>query len=399
MRALHRDVCAPTIWGQLGELDFERLPVLAYSTKGTPFIRRVPIGMPKVPAMIRNAAFYLYPSVEDAKKGKNFGGTGFIIGEPSKRHAKYGRAFMYAVTNWHVAVQGSPVIRLNSPDGSAPDILDADVTDWYFDGKHDIAVLPINIDPDKHMVTVLHSRMLLTRDDVKNGGIGPGDDIFMVGRFMDHDGGQRNQPALRFGNIAMEPTPIMQSNNVKVPAYCVDLHSRSGYSGSPVFVYRTPFSDLDPPPASRTPNLGLALMPPLATFFSILGIHFAQFPEMWEVTAAGKLKHETTGPLLTGTHYIQGLSGMTCVLPSWSIREVLDMPELKKKRAENEEKTEAMFRRDGYPPLSEDARWIEAAGEPSSESAAPPANDANPTHREDFMRLVGAAARKPPQED
>ena len=33
--------------------------------------------MPKIPAMIRNAAFYLYLSVEDAEKGANFGGTGF----------------------------------------------------------------------------------------------------------------------------------------------------------------------------------------------------------------------------------------------------------------------------------------------------------------------------------
>jgi hypothetical protein len=112
--------------------------------------------MPKVPAMIRNAAFYLYPSVEDAKRGTNFGGTGFLIGEPSKRHAKYGRAQMYAVTNWHVAPQGSPVIRFNSPGGE-PDILEYDVADWCFDGKHDVALLPVTVDPDRHAVTVLHS--------------------------------------------------------------------------------------------------------------------------------------------------------------------------------------------------------------------------------------------------
>jgi hypothetical protein len=149
--------------------------------------------------------------------------------------------------------------------------------------------------------------MLLSREDVENGSIGPGEDVFMVGRFMDHDGGsQRNQPALRFGNIAMDPTPIMQENKVKADAYCVDLHSRSGYSGSPVFVYRTPYSDLDPPLPNRTPNIGLTLQPPLATFFSVLGIHFAQFPEMWEVTSRGKLLHNSKGPLLTGSKYGAG---------------------------------------------------------------------------------------------
>jgi hypothetical protein len=109
--------------------------------------------MPKIPAMIRNAAFYLYPTSDDADRGRNFGGTGFLISVPSKRHAKYGIAHIYAVTNWHVAVQGSPVIRFNTKSGP-PDIIDADVHDWFFDGVHDIAVLPVNIDPDLHAVTV-----------------------------------------------------------------------------------------------------------------------------------------------------------------------------------------------------------------------------------------------------
>jgi hypothetical protein len=399
MRARDCDVCPLSFGGILGNWISTGSPFWHIHLGGTPFIRRAPVGMPKVPAMIRNAAFYLYPSVEAAKKGENFGGTGFLIGEPSKRHAKYGRAHIYAVTNWHVAVQGSPVIRFNTPSGP-PDIFDIDVADWFFDGKHDIAVLQINVDPDKHAVTVLHSRMLMTRDAVKNAQIGPGDDVFMVGRFMDHDGGQKNRPALRFGNIAMDPTPIMQSNKVKADAYCIDLHSRSGYSGSPVFVYRTPQSDLDPPPAPRTPNLGLAMQPSLATFFMVLGIRFAQFPETWEVSSSGKLLHQgknAKSPLLTGTQYIQGLSGMTCVLPAWSIREVLDMPALKKMREEQEEKTEARFRRDGYPPLSEDSRWTEAI--PASEAVAPPANDENPNHRGDFMRLVGTAGRKQERED
>ncbi len=399
MRAQALDVCPPMVWGNLGELDFDRLSVQAYSTAGTPFIRRVPVGMPKVPAMIRNAAFYLYPSVEAAKKGENFGGTGFLIGEPSQKHAKYGRAHVYAVTNWHVAVQGSPVIRFNTPSGGPPDILEFDVSDWIFDGKHDIAVLPIKLDPDKHAITVLHSQMLVTKDQVRRAEIGPGDDVFMVGRFMDHDGGQRNRPALRFGNIAMDPTPVMQSNNVKAEAYCIDLHSRSGYSGSPVFVYRTPQSDLDPPPAARTANIGLAMQPEISVFFMVLGIHFAQFPEKWEVSSSGKLISNSSNaksPLLTGKQYIEGLSGMTLALPAWSIREVLDMPELKKLREQSEEKTEATFLKDGFPPLSEDQRWQKSVA--VSESV-PPANGENPRHREDFMRLVSAAARKPPQED
>lgn len=325
------------------------------STRGTPFIRRIPVGMPRVPTLVRNAAFYLYPSVKDAEKGTNFGGTGFLIAMPSKRHAKYGRAHIYAVTNWHVAMQGSPVIRLNTKSG-APDILDFDEDSWECNGIHDIAVHPLKLNPNLHTTTTLLSTMLVTEDQIRQVQIGPGDDVFMVGRFMDHDGGQKNQPALRFGNIAMDPTPIQQKNGVRADAYCIDLHSRSGYSGSPVFVYRTPQSDLDPPPIQRTPNFGLPVQPGSGVFFLLLGIHCAQFPEMWEVTSSGKLRQESEGvpePLLTDGKYIKGLSGMTVVLPAWSIRRVLNMPKLRQLREEGEEMTEAFFRRDGYPPEPE----------------------------------------------
>jgi len=71
-------------------------------------------------------------------------------------------------------------------------------------------------------------------------------------------------------------------------------------------------------------------------------------------TSTGKLRHNSEGePLLTGGNYIKGLSGMTCVLPSWAIRSVLDLPELKQMRASVEDETEALFRRDGYPPEPE----------------------------------------------
>jgi hypothetical protein len=112
----------------------------------------------------------------------------------------------------------------------------------------------------------------------------------------------------------------------------------------------------------------------------VLGIHFAQFPEMWEVTSAGKLRDESESakePLLTDGKYIRGLSGMTCVLPAWTIREVLDTPKLKEIRAEQEERTEALFQREGYPPISEDSRWRESV--PTWESV-PPADGENPTH-------------------
>jgi hypothetical protein len=88
--------------------------------------------------------------------------------------------------------------------------------------------------------------------DVAAEGIGPGEDVFMVGRFMDHDGGAINQPAVRFGNISTMPANIKQPNGVIRPCYCIDLHSRAGFSGSPVYAFRTFGQDLSTGGSERT---------------------------------------------------------------------------------------------------------------------------------------------------
>jgi hypothetical protein len=382
----------------LSELDFARRSFVAYSSGGTPFVRSEPIGMPKIPDLIKNAAIYLYPTEEDAKIGTNFGGTGFLIAVPSKRHAKYGRAFIYAVTNWHVACQGHPVIRLNTKDGMA-DVIPLDDVQWEFLPQYDIAVVQILVRDDFHDATVLHASMLLTEEQASLAEIGPGDDVFMVGRFMDHDGGRRNRPALRFGNISIDPTPIKQENGQVADAYCIDLHSRSGYSGSPVFVYRTAESDLEPP--AKRPEFGPGLYK-ARQMFQLLGIHFAQFPEMWEVTSTGQLRHGVEGgPLLADGKYIKGLSGMTLALPAWKINEVLNMPKLVAQREKMELEREAIFQREGFPPIPENVRLSAANefyAETISESVVGQSSE-NPRHREDFKSLLNAAAKTKPQGD
>ncbi len=75
--------------------------------------------------------------------------------------------------------------------------------------------------------------------------------------------------------------------------------------------------------------------------------------------------------------------GIGVVVPQEKILEVFEMPKLKAQRDE-----------------AKKARRQPLAARPDSAArrASPPANDANPTHREDFMRLVNAAARKPEPE-
>ena len=92
----------------------------------------------------------------------------------------------------------------------------------------------------QHEARSLNAQPAVTREYKEHDKIGPGDDAFMVGRFVSHQGLNKSVPAVRFGNISMDPAPIKQVNGELADSYCIDMRSRPGYSGSPVFVYRTP---------------------------------------------------------------------------------------------------------------------------------------------------------------
>jgi len=93
----------------------------------------------------------------------------------------------------------------------------------------------------------------------------------------------------------------------------LDMHSRSGFSGSPVFVYRTPGSGFAEAGQHFTGSM-----------VYILGIHWGQFPEIWELLEGTKTSEMASRKdLVTKSEYIEGLSGMTCVVPSQAISDLL----------------------------------------------------------------------------
>ena len=288
--------------------------------------------MPRIPPKVLNGVCYLYATLADAEAGSKHGGTGFFVHLQS---AVPGKGFGYIVTNWHVAVEkGFSVVRVDRIDGT-PDVFEFDPSDWCYMPEYDIAVIEApDISGQTHKIAFFGESNFLTKEHVEQQKIGPGDDVFMVGRFVDHQGTKQNIPAVRFGNISMDPAPLTQKNNQTADTYCIDIHSRSGYSGSPVFVYRTPGYDLEERLGSDSKSQKILFSG--TNLLLLLGIHWGQFPEKWEVTDRGKLKYEESQEsrenLITDGLYIEGLSGMTCVLPAWSILEVLNMPTLKNGR-------------------------------------------------------------------
>ena len=171
----------------------------------------------------------------------------------------------------------------------------------------------------------------LTREIVSEAEIGVGEDVFMIGLFLDaawQVGKTRNTPMARFGNISAMPTSdslfMFSGNGNRNEYFILDLHSRTGFSGSPVFVFRTPNADFTKPINEQGMFGGMV--------FSFLGIHCGQFPERWEVER-GLQRTPAEAALQIEGHHIKGLSGLTFAAPAWELAKLLQCEKFKQERA------------------------------------------------------------------
>jgi hypothetical protein len=286
------------------------------------------------------------------------------------------------------------------------DVIELGPEDWQFlPGKYDVAAVPVSLDAKIHVVSAIPTSIFAHPPRGFGQEIGVGEDVFMIGLFIDHDGMTTNVPSVRFGNISMLPSSkatIEQPTGFRGESYVVDMHSRSGFSGSPVFAYRTfgsdltetgghPFDDLRIDNFNRL-HSGSPFSGRLKTeaLFQFIGIHWGQFPERWELREKSSLKEANRRDLIVKGAYVEGMSGMTCVVPAWQIMEVFDMPELKGPR-------EAFFAASAERLKRRMAPKVESGSPtPKAERADAQATDANPNHLEGFARLVDVAARKKP---
>lgn len=327
--------------------------------------------MPRIPEHVLKCTFYLYHSEEAARDGAPFGGTGFLVGvpNPDPPHTYW----VYGVTNWHTAARsGASVIRINKVGGGV-DIFDLDPSEWMFrPGRHDVAIVDFPISKE-HDITFIPIQSFLTEDLIEHHKIGPGEDVFMVGRFVDHDGGDSNVPSVRFGNISVMPQIVEQPTGGREESYILDMHSRTGYSGSPVFAYRTHGADFTVRGLSANPA---------HKFLKFLGIHWGQFQERWKIGTAPEAADMAT--LSAEAKYVIGMSGMTMCVPAWAILDLLEIPDIRKTR-------EIGFRRDSTKYKASIA--VPEVAEPGVEEKV------TPTGGEDFSRLLNVVVKTKPQGD
>src|SRR5262245_58529650 len=73
-------------------------------------------------------------------------------------------------------------------------------------------------------------------------------------------------------------------------------------------------------------------------FLYLLGIRWGQFAEPWEIAEAPTAKRAKGESLVVEGGYVKGLSGMSCVIPTWHIVDLLNLPKFKELRRQQDER-------------------------------------------------------------
>ncbi len=203
------------------------------------------------------------------------------------------------------------VLRLNTKEG-ATEILQTKRSDWKVDGSEDLAVIPLDLSGTRCRGTVIPDSQFYTKEKCLQHNVGPGDEIFMIGRFITHDGRQRNTPMARFGHISMMPLEPIRTRDGEQFAFLVECRSLSGFSGSPVFLWMLAgtWRPYHPEPLRRPQGPWL------------LGVNCGH------IVLPEKSRNVSSGKKL----YVAEHSEIEVVIPSWKLRSLLDGEQLKDQR-------------------------------------------------------------------
>ncbi len=283
--------------------------------------------MPRIPDELMDSVIYLYKTEQDAEDGERAGGTGFLVSVPAVTEGA--PATVYAVTNRHVIDKGFPVVRLNNVRDEK-EVLPLELRQWeHHPGKDDISACPIGLQPEHHRFYALgRDDWFVTEDEIADEAVGPGDEVFFLGRYTSHQGRQKNLPTARFGTISMLPyEEVLDTKGNLVDAFLVEARSLSGYSGSPVFLFIRPYAlEMEMPgPVFRVRET----RKPLLRLLGIdLGHHAA-----WK-----QVLDETKKRAVSPPRWVEQNSGMMLVSPAWKLDELLNAPKLAGMRHEQERK-------------------------------------------------------------
>lgn len=283
--------------------------------------------MPRIRDNIRDCAVYLYPSRRSAEAGTQPVGSGFLVGIPSKTSENC--CHPYVVTNRHIVAEGATVVRLNTRAGQT-DIVEFAPEDWVFHSQgDDLAVTSIDLHSNYHDYMLVNDpQMFLTREWMGSARVGLGDDVFMVGRLINHEGRQQNTPLVRFGQIAMMPGEAIRLDNGQMQeCFLVDVPSIGGLTGSPVFVTVHYLRLRNPVEFNHE------------WFPHLLGVNCGHIPLPLPLMDPST-RRIVAEPLMSASQAPLtplACNGLMIVLPAWRLEELLNHPRLLEARIMDDE--------------------------------------------------------------
>jgi hypothetical protein len=185
--------------------------------------------------------------------------------------------------------------------------------EWHFTNQHDLAIIPIKVDLAIHRVKAIALTSFITPDAVREYDIGPGDEVFMIGRFVKHDGRLINSPSVRFGNLSMMVDDIEHPSLGMQESFAVEMRSMGGYSGSPVYVY----------PSQWNMNSGGTMIGGQHLF--LLAIDWGHIVDHSEVREKIVVT-EQQSMIVPGERkiaYVAANTGMNGVVPAWRLADMI----------------------------------------------------------------------------
>lgn len=195
----------------------------------------------QIPEEIRKSVFFVLFLTKD---GYKLAGTGFFVSMPVADDPN--RMFIYLITARHVIVEakrasidGKIWLRVNTKTGFEYVVTEGSA--WHThseDSSIDAAVLSWAPDSTHFDYMTIPNSLIVNEEIISKEAIGIGDEVFLVGLFVNHHGRKKNIPIVRVGNIAAMPEePVVTRLFGDMEAYLIEARSIGGLSGSPVFVY------------------------------------------------------------------------------------------------------------------------------------------------------------------